>query len=61
MPVKAVTRTSINGHRRIQEFDPGFIKARNERNTQYKIAKRYGMVEGVNKAIEMCFERLLKA
>lgn len=34
----------------------GFMKHLNERSTQYKIAKRYGLVQEVEKEIQFYFE-----
>ena len=38
----------------------GFMKHLNERNTQYKIAKRYGLVIEEEKAVIFYFERYEK-
>jgi len=41
-----------------REMIAGFMKHLNERNTQYKIAKRYGLVSEVNKPVVFYFETL---
>jgi hypothetical protein len=58
----ACASCNINKHSMsLEEFRKlisGFITHLNERNTQYKIAKRYGLVNETQKPIEFYFETL---
>ena len=51
---------NINKHSMsVEEFRSlieGFIKSLNERSTQYKIAKRYGLIQETNKPVVFYFE-----
>lgn len=53
---------NINKHSySLEEFRSligGFMKHLNERNTQYKIAKRYGLVQETNKEVKFYFETI---
>jgi 5-methylcytosine-specific restriction endonuclease McrA len=57
----ACASCNINKHQMsLEDFRnliAGFMKHLNERNTQYKIAKRYGLVVEVDKEIKFYFEK----
>lgn len=57
----ACASCNINKHQMsLEDFRnliSGFMKHLNERNTQYKIAKRYGLVQEVDKEIKFYFEK----
>ncbi len=61
----ACASCNINKHSMsLEEFRKliqGFMKHLNEINTQYKIAKRYGLVTEVNKPVIFYFETLVKS
>ncbi len=60
----ACANCNINKHQmsleKFRNLISGFLKHLNERNTQYKIAKRYGLVQEVDKEIKFYFERLIE-
>ncbi len=60
----ACASCNINKHQMsIEEFRnliSGFMKHLNERNTQYKMAKRYGLVEEIDKEVRFYFEKQIK-
>ena len=56
----ACASCNINKHQmsleNFRQLVAGFMKHLNERNTQYKIAKRYGLVQEIEKEVKFYFE-----